>query len=285
MRTSSAGGQRPGLEDAGPAPVAGSGTRPSAGPHRSSPACGQVSRESLQDRYAPPAIFGSGGPSTQKKSQRGGFPKDGSALAALWAPLAHTRRSTPGITGTVLPLWTDASLTAPGTPCGLGLPGSGVPVCYLLGGPSPRKLPRASDREAPGEGSGLPLPSGRGPTDHGGLQVHEHGPGHVLAGPGLAEERVEGVIPAADGLVAGHLAVGLNAMLQAVQLPAGVADLDARLPHVDGDALALEAEQRVRPGDTAVVSARHADLTQCLYVPQSVSGFSSLVFKEPYVTL
>jgi hypothetical protein len=54
---------------------------------------------------------------------------------------------------------------------------------------------------------------------------------------------------------------------------------------VDGDALALEAEQRVRPGDTAVVSARHADLTQCLYVPQSVSGFSSLVFKEPYVTL
>ena len=68
-------------------------------------------------------------------------------------------------------------------------------------------------------------------------------------------------------------------MLQAVQLPAGVADLDARLPHVDGDALALEAEQRVRPSDTAVVSARHADLTQWLYVPQSVSGFLKPCFQ------
>ena len=110
------GGQRPGLEDAGPTPVAGSGTRPSAGPHRSSLAWGQVSQESLQDRYAPPAIFGSGGPSTQKKPQRGGFPKDGSAQAALRAPLAHTCRSTPGVTGTVLPPWTDASLTDPRTP-------------------------------------------------------------------------------------------------------------------------------------------------------------------------
>ena len=37
--------------------------------------------------------------------------------------------------------------------------------------------------------------------------------------------------------------------------PCGV----SRLPHVDGDALALEAEQRVRPSDTAVVSADYPD--------------------------
>lgn len=44
------------------------------------------------------------------------FPKDRSTQAALSAPLAHTCRSTPGVPGTVLPPWTDAGLTAPGTP-------------------------------------------------------------------------------------------------------------------------------------------------------------------------
>lgn len=59
------------------------------------------------------------------------------------------------------------------------------------------------------------------------LQIEEHAAGHVLAGASLREEGVEGVVAAADGLVRGHLPVRLDAMLQAVQLPAGVADLDA----------------------------------------------------------
>ena len=62
----------------------------------------------------------------------------------------------------------------------------------------------------------------------------------MLSGASLAEEGVEGVVAAADGLVGGHLTVGLDAMLQAVQLPAGVADLNAGLPHVDGDTLTLD---------------------------------------------
>ena len=48
--------------------------------------------------------------------------------------------------------------------------------------------------------------------DDGGLEVHKHSPGHVLAGPGLREEGVEGVIASPDGLVAGHLAIGLDAV-------------------------------------------------------------------------
>ena len=98
----------------------------------------------------------------------------------------------------------------------------------------------------------------------------------MLAGPGLAEERVEGVIAAADGLVAGHLAVGLNAVLQAVQLPAGVADLDARLPHVDGDALALEAEQsEARGPGSALRAARSPDsvflsASECLKLSEAL---------------
>ena len=65
----------------------------------------------------------------------------------------------------------------------------------------------------------------------------------MLSGTSLAEEGVEGVVAAADGLVGGHLTVGLDAMLQAVQLPACIADLDSGLPHVDRDALTLHTEK------------------------------------------
>jgi len=70
----------------------------------------------------------------------------------------------------------------------------------------------------------------------GGLQVDVHRARDVLAGAGLAEERVEGVVAPPDGLVGGHLAVRLDAVLEAVELPAAVAGLDAGLAHVDGDA-------------------------------------------------
>jgi hypothetical protein len=40
----------------------------------------------------------------------------------------------------------------------------------------------------------------------------------MLAGTGLGEEGVESIITAADGLVGRHLAVRLDAMLEAVKL-------------------------------------------------------------------
>lgn len=70
----------------------------------------------------------------------------------------------------------------------------------------------------------------------GGLQVDVHRARDVLAGAGLAEERVEGVVAPSDGLVGGHLAVRLDAVLEAVELPAAVAGLDTGLAHVDRDA-------------------------------------------------
>ena len=42
---------------------------------------------------------------------------------------------------------------------------------------------------------------------------------------GLREEGVEGVVAAADGLVGGHLAIGLDAVLKAEQLPHSVSGL------------------------------------------------------------
>lgn len=43
------------------------------------------------------------------------------------------------------------------------------------------------------------------------LQVEEHAARDVLAGTSLREECVEGVVASANGLVGGHLAIGLNA--------------------------------------------------------------------------
>ena len=77
-------------------------------------------------------------------------------------------------------------------------------------------------------------------TDHSGLQVHEHGPWNVFSGSSLTEERVEGVVTSSDCLVAWHLSIRLNTVLQTVQLPATVADLDPGLANVNTDTLSLK---------------------------------------------
>lgn len=84
------------------------------------------------------------------------------------------------------------------------------------------------------------------PTDAVGLQVDEDGARHVLPCAGLREERVERVLLAAERLVTRHLAVRLDAVLEAVELPAGVADLHARLADVQADHLALRSSIGVR---------------------------------------
>ena len=56
----------------------------------------------------------------------------------------------------------------------------------------------------------------------------------------LREEGVEAVVSASNGLVRGHLTIRLDAVLQTVELPAGVANLTAGLADVDADALTLK---------------------------------------------
>merc|ERR1719285_655557 len=67
------------------------------------------------------------------------------------------------------------------------------------------------------------------------LQIDEDCSWDVLACSSLREEGLKGVVP--EGLVRGHVAVGLDAMFEAVELPAGVSDLATSLADVDGDAL------------------------------------------------
>lgn len=86
---------------------------------------------------------------------------------------------------------------------------------------------------------GKPPSRAQAPTYHRGFQVHKHCSGHVLAGPSLTEECVERVVPATNGFVTRHLTIRLDSMFKAVQFPAGIADLDTCLPHVDRDTLPL----------------------------------------------
>jgi len=81
----------------------------------------------------------------------------------------------------------------------------------------------------------LAVGTGADLIDHSGLEIDEHSAGDVLAGTSLREEGVEGIITATDGLVRGHLTIRLDAVLEAVKLPAGVTDLNTSLTDVDGD--------------------------------------------------
>jgi len=79
--------------------------------------------------------------------------------------------------------------------------------------------------------------------DDGGLQINKHSPGDVLSSSSLAEEGVEGVISTSDGLVRGHLTVGLDTVLQAVEFPAGITNLDSGLSNVDRDTFTHDEER------------------------------------------
>ena len=69
--------------------------------------------------------------------------------------------------------------------------------------------------------------------DYSWLQVNEHGAGYVLAGTSLTEEGVERVITTSDGLVRWHLSIRLDTVLEAVQFPTGVTDLDTSLANMN----------------------------------------------------
>ena len=59
----------------------------------------------------------------------------------------------------------------------------------------------------------------------------------MLPSTSLTEEGVESIITSTNSPVTGHLTISLDAMLEAVELPARVPDLDTGLADVDRDAL------------------------------------------------
>ena len=71
--------------------------------------------------------------------------------------------------------------------------------------------------------------------DHSGLKVHEQGSGNVTTGAGFSKEGVEGVVLNDGARFLGHGAIGVDAVLQAVEFPAGISGLDTGLAEMDGD--------------------------------------------------
>ena len=71
------------------------------------------------------------------------------------------------------------------------------------------------------------------------FQVHKNGTRDVFSCSGFAEKGVEGIVPASNGLIAWHLAIGLNSMLQAVKLPTGITNLHSGLADMNWDTLTL----------------------------------------------
>jgi hypothetical protein len=65
------------------------------------------------------------------------------------------------------------------------------------------------------------------------LKIHIHSTGNVLASTSLREKGVEGIIASSYSLVGGHLTIGLDTVLEAVKLPAGVTSLDTALTNMN----------------------------------------------------
>jgi len=69
------------------------------------------------------------------------------------------------------------------------------------------------------------------------FQVEEDGTGNVFASSSRAEEGVESIITSTDGLVRRHLTIRLDTVLETVQFPAGITDLDSGLSEMNRNAL------------------------------------------------
>ena len=94
---------------------------------------------------------------------------------------------------------------------------------------------------------------------------NHHATRHMLASTSLRKESVESVIATADGLVAGHLTIRLDAVLEAEKLPARIANLNTTLTKMKAEDLTHdckdkeegeELEEQVQANSLARVSWR-----------------------------
>lgn len=77
-------------------------------------------------------------------------------------------------------------------------------------------------------------------TNNGRFQVHENGSRNVSSGAGFAKKRVERIVATAQTFIRRHLTVRLNAVLQAIQFPTGVAHLYAGLADMNANNFTLK---------------------------------------------
>ena len=80
----------------------------------------------------------------------------------------------------------------------------------------------------------LTVGSNSGLVNDSGLQVNKDSSWNMFSATSLREEGLEGVV--SKCLVRGHAAIRLDTVLQAVELPTGVCNLDSSLSDMNGDA-------------------------------------------------
>merc|ERR1712149_166499 len=66
-----------------------------------------------------------------------------------------------------------------------------------------------------------------------GLQVDKHTTRNMFSGTSFTEKSVESIVTTTDCFIAWHLPIRLDAMLQAKELPTGIAYLAPCLPQMD----------------------------------------------------
>jgi len=79
----------------------------------------------------------------------------------------------------------------------------------------------------------LSVGTGSNFINNGWLEIKENGSWDMLTSTSLGEEGVEGIITTTDGFVGWHLTIWLDSVLEAVELPTGVTELDTALADVD----------------------------------------------------
>jgi len=79
----------------------------------------------------------------------------------------------------------------------------------------------------------LTVGSNSGLVNDSGLQVNKDSSWNMFSATSLREEGLEGVV--SKCLVRGHAAIRLDTVLQAVELPTGVSNLDSSLSDMNGD--------------------------------------------------
>jgi len=79
----------------------------------------------------------------------------------------------------------------------------------------------------------LTVGSNSGLVNDSGLQVNEDSSWNMIAATSFREEGLEGIV--SESLIRWHMTIRLDTVLQAVQLPAGVSNLDSSLSDMNGD--------------------------------------------------
>ena len=87
----------------------------------------------------------------------------------------------------------------------------------------------------------LTVGSDTGFVDDGGFEVNKDSSWDVLSTSSFREEGLEGVI--SKSLVRWHTSIRLDTVLQTVELPASISNLDSSLANVNRDTLTLEKSQ------------------------------------------